>query len=69
MSKKIGKFTESHLLSVAEGVVKDKTSGSTLLDTDAEERIPKFKLCGKYYMMMHALVMSLLEKNRTYFHF
>ena len=50
MSKKIGKFTESHLLSVAEGVVKDKTSGSALLDTDAEERIPKFKLCGMYYI-------------------
>lgn len=30
---------------MAEGVVKDKTSGSALLDTDAEERIPKFKLC------------------------
>ena len=49
MSKKIGKFTESHLLSVAEGVVKDKTSGSALLDADAEERIPKFKLCGMYF--------------------
>ena len=48
-------------------MVKDKTSGSALLDTDAEERIPKFKLCGKYYMMMHALVMSLLEKNELIF--
>lgn len=44
MSNKIGKFTESHLLSVAEGVVKDKTLGSALLDMDAEERIPKFQL-------------------------
>jgi len=44
MNRKIGKFTESHLLSVAEDVVKEKTSCSALLDTNAEGRIPKFQL-------------------------
>jgi len=40
----IGEFTESHLLNVSKGVVEKKTSGSVLLDTNAEGRIPKFKL-------------------------
>jgi len=44
--KKIGEFSVSHLLNVAEGVVDKKTSGSALLDTSAEGRIPKFKLEG-----------------------
>mmetsp|Transcript_39585 Transcript_39585/g.40062 ORF Transcript_39585/g.40062 Transcript_39585/m.40062 type:complete len:408 (+) Transcript_39585:122-1345(+) len=44
MSQKIGEFTESHLLSVAEDVVQQKTSGSALLDTNAEGRIPKYQL-------------------------
>ena len=42
----IGDFTESHLLSVAEGVVQKKTAGTALLDTKKEARIPKFKLKG-----------------------
>ena len=42
----IGDFTESHLLSVAEGVVQKKTAGTALLDTKKEARIPKFKLQG-----------------------
>lgn len=42
--KKIGNFSEGHLLSVAEGVVKEKTFGSALLCKDTEERIPKFQL-------------------------
>ncbi|MGK3740218.1 MAG: hypothetical protein ACI8RD_000975 [Bacillariaceae sp.] len=45
-NKKIGEFSESHLLSVAEGVVQKKTTGTALLDTNAEARIPKFKLKG-----------------------
>jgi len=44
--KNIGEFSVSHLLNVAEGVVDKKTSGSALLDTSAEGRIPKFKLEG-----------------------
>jgi len=44
MSATIGEYSESHLLNVAEGVVVKKTSGSVLLDTNAEGRIPKFKL-------------------------
>ena len=47
MSEMIGEFTESHLLEVAEDVVRKKTSDSGLLDTHAEARIPKFKLKGK----------------------
>jgi len=44
MSVQIGEFSETHLLSVAKGVVEKKTSGSVLLSTKAENRIPKFKL-------------------------
>ena len=42
----IGEYSETHLLNVAEGLVQKKTSGSNLLDTSAEERIPGFKLNG-----------------------
>ena len=49
MSELIGEFTVSHLLDVAKGVVEKKTSGSVLLDTNAEDRIPKFKLEGMDY--------------------
>jgi hypothetical protein len=45
-NRKIGDFSESHLLSVAEGVVQKKTAGTALLDTSKEARIPKFKLKG-----------------------
>jgi len=44
MSATIGEFTQSHLLNVAKGVVEKKTSGSVLLDTSAEGRIPTFSL-------------------------
>ena len=46
MSEMIGEFTEGHLLNVAKGVVENKTKDSCLLDTNAEARIPKFKLEG-----------------------
>ena len=46
MSKKIGEYSEAHLLNVAKGVVEKKTADSVLLDTNAEGRIPKFKLEG-----------------------
>lgn len=42
----IGEFSESHLLNVAKGVVEKKTADSVLLDSNAEARIPKFKLKG-----------------------
>ena len=45
-SRQIGDFSESHLLSVAKGVVQKKTEGTALLDTTKEARIPKFKLKG-----------------------
>lgn len=46
-SRKIGGFTEEHLLSVAKDVVSKKTTGSKLLDAEAESRIPKFNDKGK----------------------
>jgi hypothetical protein len=45
---KIGEYTEDHLLNAAKNVVEKKTSGSTLLDLEAEERIPKFTMSGTY---------------------
>ncbi|KAG7341161.1 serine/threonine protein kinase [Nitzschia inconspicua] len=42
--KKIGEFTEAHLLKVSEDCVAKKTKDSTILDVKAEERIPKFDL-------------------------
>jgi hypothetical protein len=45
--KKIGEFTEGHLLKRAKEVVQEKTNGSTVLDVHAEERIPKFTKAGR----------------------
>ena len=54
MSSLIGEYSESHLLNVAKGVVEKKTKDSVLLDTNAEGRIPKFKLEGmKSYQNRH----------------
>jgi hypothetical protein len=47
MSKKIGGYSEEHLLNVAKDVVGKKTKGSKLLDAEAESRIPKFDGKGK----------------------
>eukprot|EP00537_Pseudo-nitzschia_pungens_P001163 CAMPEP_0172369216 /NCGR_PEP_ID=MMETSP1060-20121228/31565_1 /TAXON_ID=37318 /ORGANISM="Pseudo-nitzschia pungens, Strain cf. cingulata" /LENGTH=431 /DNA_ID=CAMNT_0013094059 /DNA_START=149 /DNA_END=1443 /DNA_ORIENTATION=+ len=44
MTDRIGEYSVSHLLTVAEGVVAKKTADSVLLDNDAESRIPKFQL-------------------------
>ena len=52
---KIGEYTESHLLSVAKGVVEKKTADSVILDTQAEERIPKFDQAGAYRILCCAL--------------
>jgi len=40
--KKIGEFTEGHLLNVAKGLVEKKTKDSQILDAEFEARIPKF---------------------------
>ena len=45
-ARKIGEFSQSHLLKVAEDVIQKKTSDSVLLDTRAEAAVPKFKLKG-----------------------
>jgi hypothetical protein len=45
-TKKIGEFTEKHLFTVSEDVVRKKTKDSVILDTKAEDRIPKFELSG-----------------------
>ena len=68
----IGDFTESHLLSVAEGVVQKKTAGTALLDTKKEARIPKFKLKGTTNdcpILFHfTLVLRLLSYFFTVFY-
>jgi hypothetical protein len=46
-NKKIGEYSEEHLLNVAKGVVEKKTKGSAVLDVHAEERIPKFAKKGR----------------------
>ena len=47
MSNKIGEFSEGHLLNVAKSVVEKKTKDSLILDTEAEQRIPKFETKGE----------------------
>ena len=42
----IGEYTETHLVGVAKSVVEKKTKDSTVLDTRAEDRIPKFENQG-----------------------
>ena len=49
MSKKIGGFTEGHLLKRAKEVVEEKTKDSEVLEPAAEQRIPKFDKQGKVY--------------------
>jgi hypothetical protein len=46
-TRKIGDFTEGHLLKVSKDIVAKKTANSMILDVKAEERIPKFNLQGK----------------------
>mmetsp|Transcript_12557 Transcript_12557/g.24102 ORF Transcript_12557/g.24102 Transcript_12557/m.24102 type:complete len:402 (-) Transcript_12557:121-1326(-) len=41
-SKKIGGFTEAHLVGVATDAVRKKTKDTVVLDAEAEARIPKF---------------------------
>lgn len=55
MSKKIGGFTEDHLVGVARDAVKKKTKNTVVLDTEAEERIPKFDSAGKHYSAVRFL--------------
>ena len=39
---KIGGYTSAHLLKRAEEVAAEKTKGTTILDDEAVDRIPKF---------------------------
>jgi hypothetical protein len=49
-TKKIGEYSEAHLFSVSKDVVEKKTKDSVILDTKAEDRIPKFELSGKLFV-------------------
>ena len=42
-----GKYTVKHLMKTALDVVKTKTTGSIILDVDAEARFPKFQEAGR----------------------
>ena len=44
MPQMIGEFSEAHLLKTAKNAVAEKTKNSTILDKEAEDRIPKFKM-------------------------
>ena len=45
MSKRIiGEYSEGHLLKTAKNAVAEKTKNTTILDKEAEDRIPKFKM-------------------------
>lgn len=44
MPTMIGEYSEGHLLKVAKDAVAKKTENTTLLDKEAEDRIPKFKM-------------------------
>lgn len=43
----IGEYSEAHLLKTAKNAVAKKTKDSTVLDKNAEDRIPKFGEDGK----------------------
>lgn len=47
-TEKIDGYSIGHLLKTAEQVVKKKTAHSVILDTAAEERIPKFDNQGRF---------------------
>ena len=48
MSKKIGGYSETHLVNVARDAVGKKTKNTVVLDQEAEDRIPKFANGGVY---------------------
>jgi hypothetical protein len=48
-TKKIGEFSEGHLLKRAAEIVAEKTHGSKVLDAAAEARIPKFDNSGTFF--------------------
>lgn len=52
----IGDFSIGHLLETAKAAVAKKTNNSTVLDREAEDRIPKFKESGRYTSSMHKTV-------------
>jgi hypothetical protein len=46
----IGKYDEKYLLQRAEEIVIAKTTGSNILDPDAEAAIPRFQPNGKIHV-------------------
>ena len=63
MSKKIGGYTESHLVNVAREAVAKKTKNTVVLDQEAEDRIPKFANEGVCFV--HNLVAVRLLRRRS----
>ena len=49
----IGKYDESYLLQRAEEIVIAKTTGSKVMDPDAEDAIPRFEPKGKIRRYYH----------------
>lgn len=49
MPKLIGKYTEEHLATVCKDIVEKKTRHSTVLDHEAEARVPKFEIEGRLH--------------------
>lgn len=50
-----GKYTEDHLYGTIQAIVERKTASSKLLDTTAEDLIPKFEDSGKSLMVSRCL--------------
>jgi hypothetical protein len=48
LSQQIEGHSIEHLARVSEDVVKKKTADSKVMDADAERRIPKFDLAGRF---------------------
>lgn len=63
-TKKIGSYTEAHLVSVAEDAVGKKTKNTVVLDKEAEDRIPKFSEGGTSIRMTNPIDSS----RRLFFH-
>ena len=56
--KMIGEYSEEHLLKTAREAVLKKTKNSTMLDKEAEDRIPKFGEEGKRGVIKRAFALA-----------
>jgi hypothetical protein len=56
----IGKYDESYLLQRAEEIVISKTTGSNILDPDAEAAIPRFQPNGKTRQFIRLFIHPLV---------